>query len=103
MVFCPGSLGNHIRTKIIQTTQPQATTSCVCAVLQAVITATVQPEGHPASTITRQVDLVLWGCGFLVGDASAPPAAIPAGMTQPNMQQQQQLTAAAAKSEPNLM
>jgi hypothetical protein len=68
----------------------------LCGTLpQVVIAATMQPaaqqqqqqqqQQHPILN-TTEVDVIPWGCAFLVGDAESDAPAVPPGMPPPNMQ-----------------
>lgn len=56
--------------------------------LQAIITTTLGWQGQPQqamSTTSNTVDLLLYGCAFFIGDASAEEPQTPEGMPAPQM------------------
>jgi hypothetical protein len=60
-------------------------TSLLLLLPQAIITTTLGWEGQPPQTETSTVDLLVYGCAYFIGDASAEPEAIPEGMPGPVM------------------
>lgn len=57
--------------------------------MQVIISATVQPaqqQQQQPLTHTTEIDVIPWGCAFLIGDAESDTSTVPAGMPGPNMQ-----------------
>jgi hypothetical protein len=60
------------------------TPASVDVATQVIITATVPGSGGSIGAEAR-VDIVPWGCGHLIGDASGPALPVPAGLPLPYM------------------
>ena len=75
---------HQLHTGQLTTSHNNYAPASVDVATQVIITATVPGSGGSIGTEAR-VDIVPWGCGHLIGDASGPALPVPAGLPLPYM------------------